>query len=329
MSRFLVTIVIALAAAPVALADGPMPYAAQNTPGVLSPGGLLRYVALGDGPGGPTTVEAVAVRGGGIHSWDRLLGAYGIPYVTSPLVGAGLSADGRTLVLGGISNAYPRTRSSFVVYDAPRLRFRDIFALKGDFAFDALSPDGSRLYLIQHVDANDLTRYVVRAYDLRTRRLLPGRVADRTQKSWIMQGYPVSRTTSVDGRYVYTLYDNPGGYPFVHALDTVRGVAHCIGLPWTGSENAVYNMRLTLHGRSLAVHFASGRRWLRMDTVSWRLQPDGVGGVPWWAWTVLGIGLATILVAYGRRARTLATRTARRDRGSARLGPWLPLTRPR
>jgi hypothetical protein len=305
-----------------------MPYAAQNTPGVLSPGGQLRYMAVGDGSG-PTTVEAVATRGGAVHSWDRLLGAYGIPYVTSPLAGAGLSADGRTLVLGDVSTTFPRTHSSFVVYDAPRLRFRDTFALRGDFAFDALSPDGSRLYLIQHVSQNDSSRYVVRAYDLRAHRLLPGRVADRTQKSWVMQGYPIDRTTSADGRYVYTLYENPGGYPFVHALDTVRGVAHCIGLPWTGSASAVYNMRLTLHGRSLAVHFLSGRRWLRMDTVSWRLAPDRRGGFPWWAWTALGLAAATLLAAYGRRKRAFASGTARRDRGSARLGPWLPLTRTR
>ena len=61
---------------------------------------------------------------------------------------------------------------------------------------------------------------------LRANRLLPGRIADRTQRSWVMQGSAVTRTTSEDGRWVYTLYTNPGGYPFVHALDTVRGVAH-------------------------------------------------------------------------------------------------------
>jgi hypothetical protein len=250
MTRLLATALVALALAPAALADGPMPYAAQNTPGVLSPGGQLRYMAVGDGSG-PTTVEAVATRGGAVHSWDRLLGAYGIPYVTSPLAGAGLSADGRTLVLGDVSTTFPRTHSSFVVYDAPRLRFRDTFALRGDFAFDALSPDGSRLYLIQHVSQNDSSRYVVRAYDLRAHRLLPGRVADRTQKSWVMQGYPIDRTTSADGRYVYTLYENPGGYAFVHALDTARAVAHCYGVP-VDQRNLV-GAKLTLHGGRLAI----------------------------------------------------------------------------
>ena len=52
---------------------------------------------------------------------------------------------------------------------------------------------------------------------------MPGRIADKTQKGWVMQGWPTARATTADGRWVYTLYSNPGGYPFVHALDTVRG----------------------------------------------------------------------------------------------------------
>ena len=44
-----------------------------------------------------------------------------------------------------------------------------------------------------------------------------------------MQGFPAKRTASKDGRWVYTMYANPNGYPFVHALDTVNGVAHCVG----------------------------------------------------------------------------------------------------
>src|SRR4029077_18738176 len=90
-----------------------------------------------------------------------------------------------------------------------------------------------------------------------------------------------ARTSSLDGRWVYTLYQNPGGYPFVHALDTVRGVAHCIGLPWRGSQDGFYNLRLTLHGRSLAVHWLSGRPWLRVDTRTWRVAADRRDGLPW------------------------------------------------
>ena len=171
--------------------------------------------------------------------------------------------------------------------------------LHGSFAFDALSPDASRLYLIQHTEAanGDYAHYVVRAYDLRTHRLLPGRVADRTQKSWVMNGYPVTRMTSADGRWVYTLYQNGGdGYPFVHALDTVRGVAHCIGLPLE-NQNGIYNLVLSLRngGRTLAVHWQSGRPWLDVNTATWGISLPR-GGTPW-RWIGSGIGGAALLAA--------------------------------
>jgi hypothetical protein len=46
-----------------------------------------------------------------------------------------------------------------------------------------------------------------------------------------MQGIPLTRATSLDGRFAYTLYQRPEGEPFIHALDTARGAAACIDLP--------------------------------------------------------------------------------------------------
>src|SRR6266567_3755644 len=102
------------------------------------------------------------------------------------------------------------------------------------------------LYLIEHRSTSDLNSYLVRASDLAKRRLLPGAIADRTQRGWVMHGMPVTRATTANGRFVYTLYQNPGGYPFIHALDTVRGVAHCVGLPWAGEQSAIGAMQLSL-----------------------------------------------------------------------------------
>jgi hypothetical protein len=123
-----------------------------------------------------------------------------------------------------------------------------------------------------------------------------------------MQGSPLTRATSPDGRFVYTLYQNPGGYPFVHALDTVRGVAHCIGIPWAGSDNAVWNMQLAVRngGRTLAIHWRSGRRYLLMDTRTWRVSPDG-GAFPWLVVLAAAVGAlaaaAAVLLLLGRRRR--------------------------
>jgi hypothetical protein len=193
--------------------------------------------------------------------------------------------------------------------------------LKGNFAYDALSPDGSRLYLIQHFSSSNLSRYIVRAYALDERRLLPGRIADRTQRGWVMAGYPVTRATSADGRWAYTLYARPGGYPFVHALDTVRGVAHCIGIPWRGNQNPLWRLRLSLRdgGRTLSLHWPSGREYLAVTRGSWRTShpaaaaPGAGSAFPWWA-VVAGAAVLLLLVVlrrtrYGLRARAALGRS--------------------
>ena len=209
--------VLALAAAPGALADGYAGYALQTGTGVVSANGKVRYVAVAAGQTATasTTVESISTADGSILRSLSVIGSFGTPFIAQPQDGLGLSADGRTLVLADVPTSFPHTRSAFSFLSTHPLEYQTGVSLKGDFAFDALSPDGRRLYLIQHVDPGDPTqlRYVVRALDVPTLRLLPGRIADRTQKSWIMRGSAVTRTTSPGGRWVYTLYDNPGRLP--------------------------------------------------------------------------------------------------------------------
>jgi hypothetical protein len=194
--------------------------------------------------------------------------------------------------------------------------------LSGSFAFDALSPDASHLYLIEHTSLRDHTHYVVRSYDLRTDRLLEYRIADKTQQNWVMQGSAMTRLTGPGGRWVYTLYQNPGGYPFIHALDTVKGIAHCIGLPWTSDQKGLWNIALTLRdgGTSLAVRWRNGSTWLAVDTANWHIthapaaaaQP---GAFPWRWILVFGgcallVALAVPLVLRVNRARRLRPESA-------------------
>ena len=279
----------ALAAAPAAAADGPGPFAQQGGPGVLvspvdSKSGPLRIVAVPANAGANTVLEQIQTKDGQIRNFVDILGAYGIPSITFFAGGDSLSHNGRTLVLGKAGAGPP---SGFLVYDTRTLRMTNSVCLPGTFAFDALSPNASRMYLIQYTRAGDYAHYVVRAYDLQANTLLPGRIADRAQKSWVMNGFPVTRTTSADGRWVYMLYQNGGnGYPFIHALDTVRGVAHCVGLPMTGG---IYNLRLSLHGSTLAVHWQSGRLWKNVNTATWAVRPAHRTGFPWWTLAFLAV----------------------------------------
>jgi hypothetical protein len=323
LRRLLVCLALGLGTASAAFAAGPDPGVMIAGKGVAGPGGNVRYVARG-GPDATTRVVALG-RDGSVVRSARIHGRFGVPAITFNGETGGVSTDGSTLVLADTrtgNGEYPLKRhSSFAVLDAKSLRLRERIELPGHYTFDALSPDGSRLYLIQHVSAVKLMHYVVRAYDLASRQLLPGRIADKSQRGWVMNGMPLARTTSADGRWVYTFYANPGGYPFVHALDSVQGVAHCIGIPWKGSENNLSHLRLSVRdgGRTLSLHWRSGRPYLAVATGTWRIshpevaRPAAPSGFPWW---IVGAALAVLAAA------------AVAVLGRRRIAAWGPL-RPR
>ncbi len=232
-------ILLALICIPAASAAGPWLGTATNG---------LGYTAVVHA--GATTVTD------GAHSIS-VSGKWGIPRVTLNNRVGGASANGRVLVLA--EDFEPtgelRTSSSFAVLGTKPLAFRRTVVLKGDFGFDTLSPNGRTLYLIQHVSQRDIFSYRVRAYDLAHSRLLTRVIADKRQRDWLMNGYPVARAATTDGRWVYTLYSNPNNYPFVHALDTVHRTAVCIGIPWdwTADQQAINNATLRVDGGRLKI----------------------------------------------------------------------------
>jgi len=228
-------------------------------PGTYGEQGVLGSLTV-SGSGGTTTLSA----GGRTVT---IKGAFGIPTLITTGARLGLSHDRSRVVLQSVSQGPTR----FVVVRMRDLHVLQTLTLNGSYAFDALSPDSARLYLIEH-RSTDLQHYIVRAYDLRARRLLPGRIADRTQASWVMHGWPASRVATTDGRWVYTLYANPGGYPFVHALDTVMGVAHCVGIGWQGSQDPLYNYRLVVRGSRLLVLRANASVYRAIDRTTWAVS---------------------------------------------------------
>ena len=187
-----------LVAVPAALADGPM-FVTQDGAGVAH--GSLRYVAVNTTSGRGTDLVEVSARDHSVGPALRIPGDWGLPYTAA---GAeGLSHDGRTLVLGsaGVGLSSP---SRFLIVDPRRMRVARTIALHGYFSYDALSPDASRLYLIQytHGRSQDTSRYIVRAYDMRTNRLLPGKIAARSaDDEETMAGYAMTRATSAGGGF--------------------------------------------------------------------------------------------------------------------------------
>jgi hypothetical protein len=314
MLRRLVPALIALVLVPAARADGPGVVSdVWGGPGVTSPGAPLRYVTIPTGRS--TLLETVRRRDGAVVSWRNLNGSWSVPAVTVGGVAGGLTHDGRLLVL----QATPLgSETRFLVLDVSRwLSIRRAISLRGDFAYDALSPGAATLYLIQHVPDPGGARYRVRAYDLRAGRLLPRVIADRRERGWTMSGYPVARATSPDGRWVYTLYRQADNYPFVHALDTATRNAVCIALPepwrrlYRTDSNALYRGSLRLDGRRLLVADRPGAdpRYA-LDTASFRVSEPGRAGGPPIA--LAGIGAGALLVAVALLvARRRGTRRGR------------------
>jgi hypothetical protein len=250
-----------------ALGAGPWPGLA---PSLRAPGGV-RYSARTNGA--TTTIRAV--RAGRVVASATFGGAWGIPAVTSTGVAGGLSPDGRLLVLAEPPTYEGlRERSRFLLVSARTLSTTGTIVLRGEFGFDAISPDRGTLYLTQHTSGENLVRYVVRAYDLRARRLLEGAIVDERSPGEEMAGYPVARATSPRGTWVYTLYNRgtAGARPFVHALDAAHRSAFCVDLPhWPAGAN-VWDARLELTGGTLLVRAPGGAAVARIDTKTLRVR---------------------------------------------------------
>ena len=100
-----------------------------------------------------------------------------------------------------------------------------------------------------------------------------------------MRGSPVTRTTSADGRWAYTLYDGGGKTPFVHALDTRGRTARCIDLDMLPANGDLSNTRLKQVRGTLSV-VRGGAPVANVDLASFRVSeprvasPGGDGGFP-------------------------------------------------
>lgn len=268
--------------------------------GVVSPSGDIRFVTVPAGRG--TVVERVKSAGGQVVASRLLTWKFTIPAVAYDGSASGLSADGRTLVLIRPRLRFPRSRTALIVIDAASLRPRRVVELPGDFSFDAISPRGSLMYLIEYVSPQDPTRYLVRVFDLRVGRLLAAPVTDPHEPGDKMRGSPLTRLSSPGGRWAYTLYDGGGGTPFVHALDTSGRTARCIDLDSLVGRN-LSRARLGFDETGSVVVSLARQPLVVIDTATFR--PSAViagasaeGSTAMWRLVVL-VGVAVLITSVG------------------------------
>ena len=247
-----------------------------------SPGLVYGWPGVGAGDGvrfvafampQSTIVAAVRASDGRVLRTKALRGYLGVPLVAYDGTSGGLSGDRRALVLSSYGPpAGAPGHTSFAVLDTQSLKPRLRVNVPGTWSFDAVSPSGSTLYLVQHIAVGADPKYRVRTYDVAQRRLGPA-IVDRLENEEVMGGAPVTRASSRDGRWAYTLYAREESHPFVHALDTSRREAFCIDLPldYRRPKQDRLRLRLDTQGKSLAVKLGRSKV-AEIDTESWKVR---------------------------------------------------------
>lgn len=315
-TRLLRTTVLAFAcscavAVPAAPAKFPGLFGAN---GVSAPGSPYRYKALSPRTDDDrlTVIVQIDSRRDRISRWWYLRGAYQVPVLTYNGSSSGISADGGTLVLSRFSWIYPPRSSGFAILDTDlylrhpaepgerrpphaitRVSFPD------SYTFHAISPDGSTIYLSEH-----LARFVsgpvrIRALDASSGELLPPAAVGPSTRERRARGVPIARATSRDGRWAYTLYTGykprPGRLSLtrralVHALDTVTGRAHRVELPQLQGHVNPFNLALQLGARdhrltvlSAPPTYPASRPLLAVDTKRFEVVAPGTAEVRLWA----------------------------------------------
>jgi hypothetical protein len=208
---------------------------------VASPDGSVYYaIDAAD----PTELRWVEAKSGRMISRLQLPGALTFAAERGPAP-SGLSPNGRWLVLVGPSGE----RSQFVVVDTGLLRVAAEVDVAGRFTYDAISDDGTSLYLIERIATNAAQglpgvdaayAYRVRVYDLPSAKLSETLVVDvklaaqtnadnaETRIDGIMTGIYQSSVPSRDGQWNFSFYYNPHRGPFIHVLHLNTRNAFCI-----------------------------------------------------------------------------------------------------
>ncbi len=202
-----------------------------------APGWTVAFATDVDNAGN-TAVRVIDARTGKTTRTTQLTGRWTsvAGYGIGP---SGLSPNGRWLVL-----ADPRPdRTAFQVIDTNGSTQPKRLEIPGRYAFDAVSDDGTSLFLVERMEG---TRYRVRVADVASGALVPGSVVDIKQiattadENGVMNGSYTTAAAGPSGEWYFSVYKHPTQGPYIHALNTHARYAECIlDLPTFGKAGAV------------------------------------------------------------------------------------------
>jgi hypothetical protein len=215
------------------------------------PGGDWRQLVSAEVTGASTTIRDIRLPD--LDSSSQTIdGTWRLPKIGLDPTPVGVSDDGRTIVLVETSRA-TAGRSRFAIVDRTAAAPPRFVELTGEFEYDTLSPDGSIMYVVEHLAGPPDGHYQVRAVDTSTGVLREGAVVDKNEGDEAMAGWPIAQLRQPDGM-VFTLYRG-GDHPFIHALSSVDAWALCIDLPAAGSSDAAaasdWGLTSAIDGRSI------------------------------------------------------------------------------
>jgi len=209
-------------------------------------------------------LEDLDPRSGGIFHTLPLSRPYDVPSVTISGMRGGLAQNGKWLVLETPASA---TDSHLLVVGTSFNSAPVAVDLPGSFAFDAISNDGERLYLLQYLSAND---YQVRFYDVLGAFLDPTVVIDKFDPTEPMTGRRLATVPSNDGQWQFTVYARANKGAFIHALQMGGPISLCLELPGSGwnSDPSVFRWSLALSPDGTRLYATNGALGLVVEVAA-------------------------------------------------------------
>jgi hypothetical protein len=297
-----------------------------NEKGVITPGTAQAPPRAIAGPPGSnsvfvtqstedgTTLARIDTDGNATVQTRKVGFGFAIPTVAIDKSTSGLSADGKTLVLAQPLSGLGARATQFELINTRSLHMHDAITLAGSYSFDAISPDGSLIYLIEYPSPANPSRYLVRAYDVHAGHLLRAPVIDPSEAGQPMTGKPVTRAMSPNGQWAYTLYKGSDEGPFVHALNTSGRSAKCVDLDGLNLPKNLSGSRLVVSGEGDQLTIVRhGNELGTIDTHTFAVSPPPTPsnghGFPWVLIAILALAAAA--------GAGITSRVVRRRRGLA------------
>jgi hypothetical protein len=189
---------------------------------------------------GRTVLSAIDPRAGATDHQISFDGSFDLPAANDRGMPGGISPNGHWLM---VESRTDPAQTSFTRVNTAFTERPQRITLKGSFAFDAISNDGNRLYLIESLAATQPGHYRVRLYDIGSASFDPRIVIDKREtQTAAMTGTRLSGLFAPNGSWLYSLYINEDEGAFIHALNLDGNLAWCIDLPAQGGSPAQQRM---------------------------------------------------------------------------------------